>query len=128
MTETWRGIGDWPYEASSLGRIRSVSRTLSDGRQAGSVVLKPTLDDNGYPRVTLSLDGKPVTKQVHVLVCTAWRGRRPRGKEVRHLDGVKVNCRPGNLAWGSKPQQEKDKRSHRRQKVSQVLLTRLGRL
>lgn len=128
MAETWRGIGLWPYEASSLGRIRSINRTLSDGRRAGSVILKPTLDYAGYPRVTLSIDGKPVTKLVHQLVCTAWHGKRPRGKEVRHLDGVKENCRPGNLAWGTKGRNERDKASHRRQKLARVLPISLRRM
>ncbi len=126
MGETWKQIGDWPYEASSLGRIRSVDRELSDGRRAGSVVLKPTLDDNGYPRVTLSLDGKPVTKLVHQLVCIAWHGRRPRGKEVRHKNGVKTDVSPSNLTWGTKPQQEKDKKRHRQAALSPAEPVRLS--
>jgi hypothetical protein len=129
VSEEWREIpGFGGYEASGLGRVRSVDRKLSDGRLAGGVVLAATEDDNGYLRVTLSIDGRPVTKQVHVLVALAFKGRRPRGKEVRHLDGVKVNCQARNLAWGTKPQQEKDKKRHRRQKLSRVLLTRLGRM
>ena len=129
MNEEWRPIPGFDgYEASSAGRIRSVDRQLSDGRRAGGVVLVATEDDNGYLRVTLSLAGKPKTMLVHVLVCTAFHGPRPRKREVRHLDGVKVNLRPGNLAWGTKGEQEKDKKRHRRQEVSQVLLTRLRRL
>ncbi len=116
------------YEASSDGRVRSVDRTLPDGRRAGGVILQPADDARGYPRVTVRASGKPQKIRVHVLVALAFKGPRPRGREVRHLDGVKVNCRPGNLAWGTKGTNELDKGSHRRQKVSQVLRTRLGRL
>ena len=128
MTEEWRDVpGFAGYQASSHGRIRSVDRTLSDGRLAGGVVLAPTEDDNGYLRVTLSAGGRQRTRPVHVLVALAFKGPRPRGREVRHLDGVKVNCRPGNLAWGTKRQQEKDKKRHRRQELSATLPLGLGR-
>jgi hypothetical protein len=128
MDEGWQPIpGFEGYEASTLGRIRSVDRVIGDGRRAGGMVLVATEDYAGYLRVTLRRSGKPVTKLVHQLVCSAFHGPRPRGKEVRHLDGVKVNCRPGNLAWGTKQQQEKDKKRHRRQKLSQVLQIPLGR-
>ncbi len=125
LAEKWRAVPGFDgYEASDRGRIRSVDRVLSDGRRAGGLILQPTEDDNGYLRVTVRGRSVPV----HVLVCTAWKGKRPKGREVRHLDGVKGNCRPGNLAWGTKSRNELDKGSHRRKKLSQVLLTRLGRL
>ena len=129
VAEEWRPVpGFGGYEASSRGRVRSVDRRLSDGRLAGGVILAATEDDNGYLRVTLSIGGKPTTVAVHVLVCTAFKGKRPRGKEVRHLDGVKVNCGPGNLAWGTKSSNAKDRERHRRQKIRRSLPTRLGRL
>ena len=125
MAERWKPIPGFDgYEASTLGRIRSADRKLSDGRHAGSVVLRPTTDAKGYQRVTLSISGRPKTMQVHVLVCLAFHGPRPRGKEVRHLDGVKHNCQPWNLAWGTKAEQEQDKKSHRRRKLH--ILGRLG--
>jgi len=128
MDEGWQPVpGFEGYEASTAGRIRSVDRQLSDGRWAGGVVLAATEDDNGYLRVTLSTGGRKRTKQVHVLVCLAFHGPRPKGREVRHLDGVKVNCRPGNLAWGTKGRNAKDRESHRRQKRHRSLLTMLGR-
>ena len=102
MTEEWKPIPGFDgYEASSAVRIRSVDRQLSDGRRAGGVVLVATEDDNGYLQVTLSLAGKPRTIRVHVLVCTAFHGPRPRNREVRHLDGVKVNCRPREPGLGN---------------------------
>jgi len=106
MGETWRRIPVHPgYEASSEGRVRSVDRTLSDGRQAGGVVLSPWLDKDGYPTVRLGRKNQ----QVHVLVCLAFHGP----PEVRHLDGNRRNGKPGNLAWGSHKENERDKRKQK---------------
>ena len=128
MTERWQPIpGFGGYEASTFGRIRSVDRVLADGRRAGGVVLAATEDDNGYLRVTLYANGRKQTMQVHVLVALAFHGPRPRGREACHLDGVKVNCRPGNLAWGTKSRNAKDRERHRRQKRHRSLLRLMGR-
>jgi len=36
---------------------------------------------------------------VHVLVCEAFRGLKPPGREVNHRDSNKANNAPGNLEW-----------------------------
>jgi len=101
--ELWRPIpGHAGYEASSLGRVRSVPRTLSDGRAAGGVVLKPSPDSDGYERAKIR--GK--WYRMNILVQTAFAGP----PEVRHLDGDHSNNKPENLAWGSRVENEQDKR------------------
>ena len=103
MPETWRDIpGHRGYQASSEARLRSVPRTLRDGRTAGGVVLEPQRDKDGYP--TVKLGRKRV--RVNVAVQLAFAGP----PEVRHLDGDHENNRPGNLAWGSRVENERDKR------------------
>ena len=108
MGETWRRIPLHPgYEASSEGRVRSVHRTLTDGREAGGVVLTPTPDKDGYLRVKLGRK----TVGVHVLVCLAFHGP----PEVRHLgDGVTDN-RPDRICWGSRRDNERDKKRKKRE-------------
>lgn len=109
MAEVWKRIPMHPgYEASSEARVRSVDRTLRDGREAGGVVLSPWLDKDGYPTVRL---GRRHIR-VHVAVCLAFHGP----PEVRHLDGNRLNGKPGNLAWGSHEENEKDKRKHKAEK------------
>lgn len=104
--EVWKAIpGHRGYQASSLGRVRSVPRTLRDGRTAGGVVLTPTPDRDGYLRVQL---GRRKVG-VHVAVQLAFAGP----PEVRHLDGDHENNRPENLAWGSRVENEQDKRKGR---------------
>jgi NUMOD4 motif-containing protein/HNH endonuclease len=107
--EEWRPIPEYRllgvprgYEASGLGRVRSVPRTLRDGRAAGGVLLEPQRDKDGY--LTVKLGRKRV--RVNVAVQLAFAGP----PEVRHLDGNRENNRPGNLAWGSRTENEQDKR------------------
>ena len=103
MSETWKPVrGHRGYQASSLGRVRSVDRKLTDGRQAGGQVLTPWLDDDGYQVVRIGRSNV----RVHVAVQLAFAGP----PEVAHLDGDQLNCRPGNLVWSSRVENERDKR------------------
>lgn len=102
----WFGIPARVFEASSHGRVRTVDRTLSDGRQAGGVVLAPAPDKDGYLRVKVAR--RPVG--VHVLVCLAWHGV----PEVRHLGDSNQDNRPELLTWGTRKQNEGDKKEKRR--------------
>lgn len=100
--ERWRPIaGHRGYEASSLCRVRSVARTLRDGRAAGGVILAQQEDKDGYPVVRLG------RKQVRVDVAVILAFQGP--PEVRHLDGNRTNNRPWNLAYGSHLENERDK-------------------
>lgn len=105
MTEYWKDIPGRDYggyQASRLGRVRSVPRRLADGRAAGGVVLARQPDKDGYP--TVKIRGRRV--RVSVIVQLAFAGP----PEVRHLDADRSNCRPENLAYGSKVENEQDKK------------------
>jgi hypothetical protein len=117
--ERWRAIPAYRllriprgYEASDDCRVRSVPRTLSDGRKAGGVVLEQQRDKDGY--ATVKLGGTRV--RVAVVVQLAWAGP----PEVRHLDDDRSNDRPGNLAWGSRVENEQDKRNRGRNKERDI--------
>jgi hypothetical protein len=86
--------------------VRSVARTLRDGRAAGGVVLAQQKDKDGYD--TVKAGARRI--RVNVAVQLAFAGP----PEVRHLDGDHENNRPGNLAWGSRTENEQDKRKTRR--------------
>lgn len=49
---------------------------------------------------------------VHQAVLFAFVGRRPIGLETRHLDGDPTNNRLGNLQWGTKTENMRDKQLH----------------
>src|SRR6266568_4942010 len=81
MAERWRQVRRGPgYKVSSEGRVRSVDRTLADGRQAGGVMLAPVLNQDGYPQVTINGE----TVLVMHLVLEAFRSPRPYGMEACH--------------------------------------------
>ena len=94
--EEWReipGLEGTGYEASNLGRVRSV------------VLMVGGRDRRGYPTVSLrrATDGfgehKSPHWNTHVLVARAFLGRRPTGLEVNHKDGCLTNNRLDNLEY-----------------------------
>lgn len=115
--EIWRDIPGYEgaYQASSLGRIRSVPRRGQRiGRLYGGRVLIP---NSAGPRllVTLSVGNQVKTIAVHKLVCLAFHGPRPEGKQVvAHWDGDHLNNRADNLRWATYVENEADKRRHGR--------------
>lgn len=115
MTEIWKPIPGWPwYEASSLGRIRSIDRMTvrSNGRPYPrvGVVLKCYANPAGYYVVRLSDEVKPSKQQcVHQLIARAFRGPKPEvGSWARHLNDVQTDNRESNIAWGSPRQNALD--------------------
>lgn len=105
--EEWRPVEDWPYEASSFGRIRR-ARLENKKRDAWNPnsyegkVLKLMPDKHGYLTVELYDHGRRWVAKVAQLVCSAFNGPKPAGcRLVRHLDNNKTRNRPKNLRWGT---------------------------
>jgi hypothetical protein len=121
--EKWETIpGFSSYEASTLGGIRSVDRTLPDGRRRKGQPIATRVSNKGYVLVTMTDDhGRKQTRTVHTVVLTTFDGECPPGMEARHYDDDPLNNRwapgdeagsvaaGGNLFWGSKRQQYDDK-------------------
>jgi hypothetical protein len=105
--ERWYPIEDYVgmYEVSTKGRIRRISGGRGVKKPLPRV-LKATLTQDGYPSVRLSKDGKPKTVNVHVVVCTTFKGPPPPeiagDAEVDHDDGDRTNAEATNLNWISK--------------------------
>ena len=105
--ETWKPIPKFVglYEASSLGRVRSVERVVRAGtgtRVAAAKVLAPYTHTSGYLAVKPCVDGKASPAYVHRLVCAAFHGNPCADQEVLHRDGSKTNNLPTNLRWGTR--------------------------
>jgi hypothetical protein len=50
---------------------------------------------------------------VHQLVCEAFHGPRPTSEhQVRHLDGNRLNNHATNLAWGTREENDADRKLH----------------
>ena len=105
--EEWRDIPGYEgrYQASNLGRIRSVARRVNICHGATRLmrgrVLRPAGQKRDpHLRVTLKHGGYGVL--VHRLVAETFLGPCPEGQEVRHLDGDPLNNRVENLAYGTR--------------------------
>lgn len=116
--EIWRPVVGYEgsYSVSSLGRVRSEARTIirSNGwKQTFAERIRAThCGPHGYPLVNLKSGGEGRTFAVHILVCQAFHGPRPVGKEVAHRNGNKTDARAENLRWATPTENNADKVEH----------------
>lgn len=112
--EIWKDIPGYEgaYQASSLGRIRSVDHVTvqklprgvcSGVKHKGRVLTQRRHNNTRVPYLVVDLKfrGKHERLLVHTLVAAAFLGERPVGYEVRHLDNDPQNNRATNLAYGT---------------------------
>lgn len=120
VVEEWRPVpGFEGYEASTLGRIRSVPRSVEytsrwgtkSNRQLAGKILKTFPHGGGYRLVTPCIGGKHVQATAHAMVAAAFLGERPEGMDVNHIDGDKANNVPSNLEYVTR----KDNMRHARE-------------
>jgi len=101
-TEQWRPSPSLPeYEVSSWGRVRRVpyKAPMPGGgvRTYGGI---PHYGQDANGRMIFTFRQK--TYKVHRLICEAFNGPPPPGKNVcMHLDEDYRNNRPENLKWGT---------------------------
>lgn len=122
MKEVWRTVPSFGrvFSASSKGRIRTKPRLVRFVSKAGNEayrrkkgkILSPQKQNGGYLLVHLHLDDKRVAKTVHSLVIEAFKGKRPRGLDVRHYNGRRTDNRPSNLSYSTRSKNLKDMIRH----------------
>lgn len=105
--EIWKDIPDYEgyYQASNLGRVRSLDRTITriDGRtqKVNGIMLGYNYRgrDKSYAYVSLCKDCKYKSFDVHQLVAIVFLGHKPCGHRivVDHIDGNKGNNNVSNL-------------------------------
>lgn len=107
MRETWKSIPGYPsYEASNLGRIRSVERSIeiiNHGTKCFRLhksFIRKTNFFNGYERLSLhNINRVRDIELVHRLVAFAWIPN-PEGKPfINHKNGIRSDNRVKNLEW-----------------------------
>lgn len=107
--EIWKYIPEYAnkYQASNLGRIRSMSgiesytfKGTTFYRMRIGKVLKPYVTGQGYLTVNpVSLDGRVIPKSVHRLVASTFIPNPNNFPQVNHIDGNKQNNNASNLEW-----------------------------
>ncbi len=112
MKEIWKDIPGYEgeYQASNLGRIKSLERKVKSKNQytnkefyrtVPSCILKPgQYSKNGHVSVVLGkgTNGQPV----HKLVAITFLGPYPKGQEVLHINGIPKDNRLENLRYGTR--------------------------
>lgn len=113
MSEVWKEIPETEgrYQASNLGRIRTVGRK---DRRGNIVSIEPKLkkrfkNPHGRFMTPIIMNGVCRNKFISRLVLSAFCGPCPKGLEAAHLDGNRTNDRIENLKWVS----SKDNNSHK---------------
>lgn len=120
QAEDWRDVPGWEglYQASSLGRVRSLDRRSYSCCTKGLTLYRGRiLSARGcgkYLGVSLYRDGKNTRRSgyIHRLVALAFHGQPKPGQEVAHLDGNRHNNRAHNLAWVSRSENQAHKWGH----------------
>lgn len=108
-TEIWKDVVGYEgiYDVSDKGRVRSLSRLNSIGRKLKGRILKQNPDGSGHLCVALH-NGKQKTRKVHQLVCEAFIGPRPEGKEVCHGPNGQLDNSTSNLCYGTHRENQRD--------------------
>lgn len=114
INEVWKSIPGYEgvYEASNLGRVRSLDRYVNIGNDARKLLrgqlIQPSPHSRGYHYHILYGKGKPKNRLAHRLVKEAFDGPCPPGMVVRHLNDDKIDNRLENLAWGTQSDNMRD--------------------
>nr|WP_319268334.1 NUMOD4 domain-containing protein [uncultured Draconibacterium sp.] len=107
MEEIWKPVSGFEgyYEVSSLGNVRSVSRTIVNckgvRKYKKGIILKPKIEKHGYYAVNLKCSGRSVYKRIHSLVAEAFIDNYENKKTVNHISGIKSDNSVSNLEWNT---------------------------
>ena len=111
INEVWRAVPGFDgYEVSDRGRLRSWRCSLGRRTKPWMKNLEPI--KGGYLLVQLQRDGKANGRLIHRLVLEAFIGLAPAGHEGSHMDGKPGNNCLDNLAWKTRPDNQRLKIDH----------------
>src|SRR3972149_11700760 len=111
--EQWRRVIAYPYEVSTLGRVR---RTLTSRGARGGHILAPRQRKLGYKKGYVSYKlcsgRRRGTVDAHRLVALTFLGPVPRGYEVDHINGNRTDNRLENLRYLLRRENRRQGRRH----------------
>lgn len=105
--EEWRDVVGYEgfYMVSSEGRVKSLDRRVSQSWTGYTTVkeriLIPRINANGYYCVGINRNKKRKIEEYHKLVALAFLGARPEGRQIDHINRIKLDNRAVNLRYVS---------------------------
>lgn len=113
MKEVWKDIPGYEglYQASNLGRIRSLDRdivcyasnqhksNIETKRHLKGKILKCCIDKDGYYRLSLNKNGKTKYFRVCRLITMTFMPSNDNSLQINHKDENKKNDSVDNLEW-----------------------------
>lgn len=103
--ELWKQLEGYKglYEISSFGRVKSLKRSIPDGRtnafRTRKEIILSEKQTGRYKKVILTKNGIRICYSIHYLVAKAFLGDRKNGFVVNHKDLNKQNNKVDNLEW-----------------------------
>ena len=96
--EIWKDIKGYEglYQVSNFGNVKSIRN---------NIILKPNVKQNGYYRVSLSINSKIKEANVHALVASMFIDNPKNKPTVNHKDLNKLNNHVSNLEWATMKEQ-----------------------
>jgi len=99
VKEIWKDIPEYAglYQVSNIGRVKSLPFPYSPSE----MILSPRSDGRGKGYLFVSLRGgkPPKNYKIHCLVMLVFKGPRPKGKVINHIDGNTLNNCDWNLEY-----------------------------
>lgn len=107
-TEMWKDIPGYEglYQASSLGRIRSVTRMVNGRGDIPKPLNGKILKQNSSGRYNRIELGRGHYESVHRIIAITFVPNPNNYPEVNHIDGNKKNNSPNNLEWCNRSQNQ----------------------
>lgn len=112
ITEQWKAIPSYEgiYEVSDCGNVKRIAAWTGRNRiPRKNSTLKPIIGHYGYKRVALYRDRKLKKFFIHRLVCAAFIGEIPSGREINHKNGNGGDNRLENIEVVTKSQNHQHK-------------------
>lgn len=110
-SEKWRPAPGFEglYEVSSLGRVKSLARTTSQGVRLKETIRKASAQKSGHLWLRFCKNGRRTKQNIHRLVLETFVGPCPEGLETCHHDDDPANNTLENLRWGTRSSNMRDR-------------------
>lgn len=99
--EIWKDIPGYEeyYQISNHGRIKSLNRISCQNHIIEEKIRKATLDQDGYYKIILTVNGNVRSFFVHRIVATVFIPNVDNLPQINHKNCIKIDNRVENLEW-----------------------------